>query len=59
MREGEWKLLINADGSGVELYNVVHDRTELKNVAAEHAEIVRRMSELALRWRNSLPALNP
>jgi arylsulfatase A-like enzyme len=57
IREANWKLLINADGAGVELYDVVIDRSESRNVAADHAEIVRRLSDLLLTWRRSLPKL--
>ncbi len=57
MRDGNWKLLLSADGSGVELYNVVSDRTEAMNAAADHPEIVKQMSQRALDWRKSLPRL--
>lgn len=56
VRENRWKLLINADGTRAELYDVVADRPEQKNVAAEHPEIVDRLSSRALAWRRSLPA---
>jgi hypothetical protein len=59
LRDGSWKLLIQADGSGAELYNVVTDRAEAKNVAADHAAIVKQMSQRALDWRKSLPSPKP
>lgn len=55
VRAGAWKLLVNADGAGAQLYDVVADREEAKNVAAEHPSVVARLSELALSWRKSLP----
>lgn len=55
MREGNWKLLINADGTGAELYDVVADPKETKNLAAEKREIAKRLSDSALAWRRSLP----
>jgi arylsulfatase A-like enzyme len=55
VRDGQWKLLINADGSGAELYDVLADPRETKNIAAGHPEIAQRLSQAALRWRNSLP----
>jgi arylsulfatase A-like enzyme len=58
MRDGNWKLLVNADGSGAELYDVVADRSESRDVAAEHPEIAKRMTEQLLQWRKSLPSLH-
>jgi len=55
MREGRWKLLINADGSGAELYDVVADRAESANKASDELALVKRMSEQALAWRKALP----
>jgi arylsulfatase A-like enzyme len=55
VRDGRWKLLINADGSGAELYDVVSDPREEKNVVKENVEIAKRLSEAALKWRQSLP----
>jgi arylsulfatase A-like enzyme len=59
MREGNWKLLVNADGSGAELYDVVADRSESHNMAASQPEIAKRLAEQALAWRKSLPVLMP
>lgn len=55
VRDGQWKLLINADGSGAELYNLMADSAEAKNVAGEQPEIVQRLSKVALAWRSTLP----
>jgi arylsulfatase A-like enzyme len=55
VREGPWKLLINADGSGAELYNVVTDRAEEHDVAAQQSELTHRLRQAALTWRESLP----
>jgi arylsulfatase A-like enzyme len=55
VREGRWKLLVNADGSGAALYDIEADPKETKNVAAENADVTRRLSEAALQWRKSLP----
>jgi arylsulfatase A-like enzyme len=55
MREDHWKLLINVDGTGAELYDVVEDRGETKNLAAEFPDRVKRMSQQVLAWRKSLP----
>jgi arylsulfatase A-like enzyme len=55
VRDGDWKLLINADGAGAELYNLASDLKETKDLAAENPDIVRRLSDAALAWRKSLP----
>ncbi len=45
MRDGEWKLLVNADNTGAELYNLEEDLAETTNLAEEYPDIVKRMSE--------------
>ena len=55
MRDGKWKLLVNADGTGAELYDLLADPKEEKNVAADNAEVVKRFTEYALKWRKELP----
>lgn len=55
IREGKWKLLVNDDGSGTELYDIASDPKETTNVADDHPEIAQRLSEAALKWRKSMP----
>lgn len=55
VRDGDWKLLVNADGTGAELYDLSADPNESKNVAAENADLARRLTDQALKWRKSLP----
>jgi arylsulfatase A-like enzyme len=55
VRDREWKLLLNEDGSGVRLYNVLRDPAESTNLAAQHQDIVRRLSEAVLNWNSTLP----
>ncbi len=55
IRDGDWKLLVNADGSGAELYDLATDRTESHNLAAEKPDITKRLTDAALAWRKSLP----
>jgi arylsulfatase A-like enzyme len=57
VRDGPWKLLINADGSAAELYNVVADRSESNDLTHAHPELVKRLTQQALAWRASLPGL--
>jgi arylsulfatase A-like enzyme len=56
IREGKWKLLVNADGTRQELYDIVTDKNETKNVVAGHKAMADRMTSTALEWRKSLPA---
>ncbi len=55
MRDGNWKLLVNDDGSRTELYNLEKDPNESRNVAVENSQVTKRLSEAALAWRKSLP----
>ncbi len=55
MREGDWKLMMNPDGSRTELYNLSLNPCEVDNLANENPEIVRRMKTLLLNWHYDLP----
>lgn len=55
VREGDWKLLINADGTGAELYNLATDPQESTNLAERETERAARLTQAALSWRRSLP----
>jgi len=55
IREGRWKLLVNEDGSGPELYDLQLDAGETKSVAEQQLELTRRLSDAAVTWRKSLP----
>jgi len=57
VRDGRWKLLINDDGSGLELYDFEASTDERVNVAEEHPEVAERLSKQLLDWRRSLPVL--
>jgi arylsulfatase A-like enzyme len=57
LRDGDWKLLINDDGSWLELYNFSKSADEFENVAGKHPGIARKLAEQALTWRRSLPKL--
>ncbi|MBI1354459.1 MAG: sulfatase-like hydrolase/transferase [Acidobacteria bacterium] len=57
IRDGRWKLLVNADGSRLELYDLDASTGERDNVAADHPDVAKRLSEALLSWRRSLPTL--
>lgn len=52
VREGEWKLLVNADGSRTELYNMTTDFNEKHNVASANPAITERLKKAAIDWFN-------
>jgi arylsulfatase A-like enzyme len=55
VREGKWKLLVNADGSSVELFDVNTDPKETKNVAGKQEDVAQRLKKAALGWFDSRP----
>ncbi len=57
VREGDWKLLVSANGSWVILYNLKEDPYETHNLVKRFPDIAERLKRLALDWRNSLPEL--
>jgi uncharacterized sulfatase len=58
-RDGDWKLLVNEDGTGAQLYDLSTDPTERTNLAARRPEIVERLRKRVLDWRRSLPPRPP
>jgi len=55
IRDGKFKLLMNPDRSRVELYDIPADPTELDNLAVQHPDVVKRLSEKLLKWQATLP----
>ena len=53
--DGDWKLLVNADGTGAELYDLAADPKEAKNLAGAKPDVARRLTDAALAWRAKLP----
>jgi uncharacterized sulfatase len=56
VRDGRWKLLCTYDGSSPELYDLVADAAETKNVAAAHPAETARLSAAVVAWHQTLPA---
>ncbi len=50
VREGRWKLLVDADGSRVELYDIMNDCNETRNVARDNPEVTDTLKAKALDW---------
>jgi arylsulfatase A-like enzyme len=58
VRDGQWKLLCEYDGSAAQLYDLANDRAETTNVAAGHADVVQRLIASAIAWHKSMPPDN-
>jgi arylsulfatase A-like enzyme len=57
IREGNWKLLMNFDGTRIELYNLDADQKETKNLVSENPQLAEKLKTKLLDWRNSMPKL--
>jgi len=55
MREGDFKLLMNADQTGKQLYNVRTDPNETTDLKASQTARVNDMTAKLLAWKNGLP----
>ncbi len=58
MREGQWKLLCEYDGADAMLFDLSVDPEESHDVAADHPELVERMTRQVVRWHASMPQDN-
>lgn len=55
VRDGDWKLLINPDGSETALYDLASDVGEQTNLAAAKPEVVDRLRSQVFVWYETLP----
>ncbi|WP_395741386.1 sulfatase-like hydrolase/transferase [Prosthecobacter sp.] len=55
IRDGAWKLLVNADGTQTELYHLGKDPGETTNLADTERDTAERLKKAALDWRAALP----
>ena len=55
IRDGDWKLLINADGTEGELYNLEKDPEEKNDLYEQRPEKVYQLKENIMEWRKSMP----
>jgi uncharacterized sulfatase len=54
VRDGQWKLLCEYDGSKAELYDLMKDIGEKQNLAAKEQEIVERLTKAVIAWHQSM-----
>ncbi|PWS30382.1 sulfatase-like hydrolase/transferase [Pedobacter paludis] len=57
IRSGEWKLLMNHDGTDVQLYNIPKDKGETHNLANEQPKLTAELKAKLLDWWKLLPKL--
>ena len=55
IRRGQWKLLIEENGTDEQLYDLDADPTESKNLARENPAIVKDLTAQLMTWRKSMP----
>ncbi len=55
VRDGQWKYLVNYDGSEPQLYDLQADMSETSNLADQHRDVVERLHGELVRWNASMP----
>ena len=55
VRDGDWKLFVNHNGSGAQLFNIPQDVSEEHDVAAANPDVVKSLTAKALAWAKALP----
>lgn len=59
IREGKWKLLVNADGSSTQLFNMETDPFETNELSQANTDLTEKLRGEALAWKRSLPKFTP
>ena len=57
VRDKNWKLLMNTDGTRLELYDFTNGFDETQNVAKANRDIATRLGDALLEWWQSIPKL--
>ena len=55
IRKGDYKLLMDVDGSSVQLYDIVKDPRENKNLASTQSDIAKQLKDELMLWYNDYP----
>ena len=53
IRRGVFKLLINSNGTGMELFDIEKDPNETTNIAAKHPKLCDELSKTVIKWYNT------
>ncbi|MFZ9860074.1 MAG: sulfatase [Gemmataceae bacterium] len=56
IRDGDWKLFVNHDGTGAQLFNIPKDSGEENDLAMSNPDVVKTLTQKALEWVKTLPA---
>lgn len=56
VRDGDWKLFVDHSGKNAQLFDIPNDPGEHQDVAAQHPDVVKTLTEKALAWVKTLPA---
>ncbi|HLP36022.1 sulfatase [Lacibacter sp.] len=59
IREGNYKLIYNYEDESVELYDVVNDIAEKKNIASANQKLVNQLRKKLQKWQRETNALTP
>jgi uncharacterized sulfatase len=54
IRDGDWKLLVKRDGSRAELFDIIKDPNESKNLASEHPDVTKRLTAAVTAWDKAI-----
>ncbi len=57
LRSGDLKVLVNDDGSNLELYDLGRSPVERTNLAAQQPAVAKKLADRVIAWRKSLPVL--
>ncbi|MFD2144431.1 sulfatase-like hydrolase/transferase [Mucilaginibacter antarcticus] len=57
VRSGEWKLLMNSDGTDIQLYNILKDKKEQTNLAANEPKKTGELKSKLMTWWQTIPHL--
>ncbi|MEN8774950.1 MAG: family 43 glycosylhydrolase [Akkermansiaceae bacterium] len=55
VRDGDWKYLVNIDGSDQQLYNLPEDPGESNNVAKQNPDLAKKLQTALLEWNSKMP----
>ncbi len=55
VRDGDWKYLVNYDGSQPQLYNLVADPSESNNLIDAHPDVAGRLHVAMTKWNAQMP----